>query len=342
MRIRPNPAILQAELLRHYMDSPQYWANIHDAEVGVGMANVNATKLGAILVPVPPSSAQEQLVELLDAASCLEQSAASHVRSATRKIDHFQQAVLSAAVSGRLTADWREENESEPVLPGPELSAQAKAHTSGAPNTDDLIEIPSTWSWWPVESITERVIDYRGRTPPSEASGPIPHVRTTQIRHGRIDWDTDRFVTEQVYNEYMTRGIPRRGDVLFTMEAPMADVGVVDRDERFSIAQRILLLRPGDGLDSGFLSLALRSYPVRRAIEFRATGSGVLGIAYKRLRSVVVPKPPLGEQHEVVRRATELLGFADSVDQRVEFARQRVDRASKALLAKAFRGGLVS
>jgi hypothetical protein len=59
------------------------------------------------------------------------------------------------------------------------------------------------------------------------------------------------------------------------METPMGEVGGVDRDEPFSVAQRILLLRPGEGVSGEFLALVLQSGPVRRAIEYRATGSGV-------------------------------------------------------------------
>ena len=60
------------------------------------------------------------------------------------------------------------------------------------------------WAWWSIEAITERVIDYRGRTPPSASAGLIPHVRTTQIRDGRVDWKTDRFVTQEARHDQET------------------------------------------------------------------------------------------------------------------------------------------
>ena len=56
---------------------------------------------------------------------------------------------------------------------------------------------------------------------PYADQGPIRHIRTTQIRNGRINWSADRFVTKAIYDRYMTRGISRVGDILFTMEAPL-------------------------------------------------------------------------------------------------------------------------
>lgn len=227
-----------------------------------------------------------------------------------------------------------------PAPDGPPISEIGVKNASGAPNTSDLVATPETWRWWTVESITSDVIDYRGRTPPNSTEGLIPHVRTTQIRNGRIDWNTDRFITEETYSAYMTRGTPRRGDMLFTMEAPLGEVGVVDRDERFSLAQRILLLRPTDGVDGEFLALMLRSQPFRHATELRATGSGVMGIAYKRFRSVEIPRPPLSEQQEIVRRVSRLMGAADQVVERLDAVSQRVGYTSQVVLAKAFRGDL--
>ena len=339
--LRPNTGV-NPRFIWHYVRQKVFRQVAEEHMTGsVGQLRVPADFLKTFPIMLPPEAIQIEIVRALDSATSSAMSAVDHLHGTRRTIEQLRQSVLAAACSGRLTSDWREANPRIPVAPGPELSSQARSNASGSPNTSDLVEVPSTWAWWSVEGITERVIDYRGRTPPSQPSGPIPHVRTTQIQLGHIDWNVDRFITQDVYDKYMTRGIPQRDDVLFTMEAPMGEVGIVDRDEPFSIAQRILLLRPGAGLTGEFLSLALQSQPVRRAIEYRATGSGVMGIAYKRLRSVVLPKPPLDEQLEIVRRAVWLLEISSSLESRIKRAEHAAGRTSQAVLAKAFRGELL-
>jgi type I restriction enzyme, S subunit len=323
------------------LESPQAQEAMRRVIGGTTRDSLNLRDVRQLVIPLAPESQRHTLMDQVDNAQSRARSAAAHLSAAGRAIERFRQAALAAACSGRLTADWRDSNTVDPVGPGPALSAQAAANASGALNTDELVLIPETWGWWTIEGITERVIDYRGRTPPNQSSGPIPHVRTTQIRDGRIDWKTDRFVTREVYDIYMTRGIPKRDDVLFTMEAPMGEVGVVDRDEPFSIAQRILLMRPGERITGEFLAIALRSHPVRRAMEYRSTGTGVLGIAYKRLRSVRLPVPPMEEQEEIVRRISKLFAATDGLQQRIDAASARVVRSSDAILAKAFRGELL-
>lgn len=315
---------------------------LEELDRSTAIPGLNREQLYDIEVAVPPKEIQTALVAMISDATRRGESASAHLATARRSIERFREAIVDSACSGRLTLAWRSAHPLRVVEPAPALSPQAGKNASGADNTSDLVELPEGWAWWTVESVTSTVIDYRGRTPPSETSGPVPHVRTTQIRSGRVNWNTDRFITHATYDEYMTRGVPRRGDVLFTMEAPMGDVGVVDRDEPFSIAQRILLMRPRDDIDSDFLCLALRSIRVQRAIEFRATGSGVLGIAYKRLRSVEIPKPPIEEQREIARRTRQMLAIVDSVERKIEVARARVGRTAGAVLAKGLRGDLLA
>ena len=122
----------------------------------------------------------------------------------------------------------------------------------------------------------------------------------------------------------------------------MGHVGVVDRDDRFSIAQRILLLRPSPLIRSGYLAIALQSPVVRRAIEHRGTGSNVSGVAYKRLRSVTIPLPSVDEQDEIVRQVRAVLVKAEKAGSAIEAARDRAARFHDALVAKAFRGDLAA
>src|SRR5262245_41917486 len=99
----------------------------------------------------------------------------------------------------------------------------------------------------------------------------------------------------------MTRGLPRCGDVLFTMEAPLGETAVVRGDRRFSLAQRLLLLRGKSGTIIGsYLARALTCPQVRETIYSRATGTTVKGIASKRLKDVLLPVPPLDEQRAIV------------------------------------------
>jgi len=64
-------------------------------------------------------------------------------------------------------------------------------------------------------------------------------------------------------------------------------------------------------------------------------------IGQKALLDIQVPYPSCGEKKEIVRRVESLFSQADAVEKQYLAAKQRLDRLSQALLAKAFRGELV-
>jgi len=174
-------------------------------------------------------------------------------------------------------------------------AADAEAAAIVAATSRRLIDLDS-WAWFALQDVCCDLIDYRGRTPPVSDSG-IPHLTSANIRGGRIDWRTSKYVSEATYRDYMTRGIPQPGDVLFTMEAPLGEAAVLSESRRFSLAQRTLLLRTRpEVLGGDFLAWSLASPRVRESIFSQATGTTVKGIAAKRLKHIRIPVPPLDEQ----------------------------------------------
>lgn len=100
------------------------------------------------------------------------------------------------------------------------------------------------------------------------------------------------FVAPDSYDAWMTRGIPRVGDVLFTTEAPLANVAQLDTDEKVVFAQRIIIMQPdATQLDSTFLKYLLLSHPVQQRIRTKGTGATVQGIKASLLRTIEISFP---------------------------------------------------
>ena len=84
-----------------------------------------------------------------------------------------------------------------------------------------------------------RFIDYRGKTPKKTESG-LRLITAKNVKMGFLQKAPEEFVAPESYDDWMTRGIPRCGDVLFTTEAPLANIAQLDTDEKVVFAQRII------------------------------------------------------------------------------------------------------
>jgi type I restriction enzyme S subunit len=124
----------------------------------------------------------------------------------------------------------------------------------------------------------------------------------------------------------MTRGLPQHNDVLFTTEAPLGNVALLNLNEKVSLAQRIILLRPFEEsrLLSKYLVLILLDPSTQERINRYATGSTVLGIKQSNLRELEIPVPPIDEQRVIVSRIEQEQQLVSANKQLIAIFEQKI------------------
>ena len=168
-----------------------------------------------------------------------------------------------------------------------------------------------------IEEATERIIDYRGKTPPKTNSG-VRLVTAKVVKRGRILEEPKEFIAADFYDEWMRRGLPQKSDVLLTTEAPLGELAILHDSERIALAQRIILLRARPGhIDPHFLFYALQSDSAQGELKARASGTTVLGIKQSELRQVRVPTFPLPAQRRIA-------GILSAYDELIENNQRRI------------------
>ena len=168
-----------------------------------------------------------------------------------------------------------------------------------------------------IEEATERLIDYRGRTPPKTDSG-VRLITAKVVKSGHILDEPKEFIAADFYDEWMRRGLPQNLDVLLTTEAPLGEVAILRDDERIALAQRIILLRAKPGhIDPQFLFYALQSGYAQGELRARASGTTVLGIKQSELRQVRIPTFPLPVQQQIA-------GILSAYDELIENNQRRI------------------
>jgi type I restriction enzyme S subunit len=161
------------------------------------------------------------------------------------------------------------------------------------------IPIHPEWREMPLGEVC-RFIDYRGKTPEKTALG-IPLITAKNVRDGYINPEPREFIAEADYDSWMTRGIPEKGDVLFTMEAPLGNAAEITMTGRFALAQRLVALCPNrDLLVGSFLKDVLLSRTLQDKIMAHQSGTTVYGIKASVLKEITIPVPPFETQQAIV------------------------------------------
>ena len=142
------------------------------------------------------------------------------------------------------------------------------------------------------------IIDYRGKTPLKSASG-IPLITAKNIDRCSFNVNPREYIAEESYEEWMSRGTPQSGDVLFTTEAPLGHVCLIPEiNGRFAVGQRLLTLRPKEQmLNNVYLSKVLQSDSFQAKLRQRSTGTTVTGIRSKEFVKLEIGVPDLALQN---------------------------------------------
>lgn len=141
-------------------------------------------------------------------------------------------------------------------------------------------------------------IDYRGKTPVKTKSG-VPLVTAKIIKNGVI-MKPQEFIAEDRYKEWMRRGIPKKGDVIFTTEAPLGEVAEIRTNEKLAFAQRIIIMEPKkEYLNNRYLLYALQDKKLKNRIVAKSSGTTVVGIKSAELKKIVIDLPSVEMQEKI-------------------------------------------
>lgn len=199
------------------------------------------------------------------------------------------------------------------------------------------------WEGWIGSTIGAviKFIDYRGKTPVKTESG-VRLITAKNVKMGYLQETPAEFIAAEGYASWMTRGIPKKGDVLFTTEAPLANVAQLDTDEKVAFAQRIIIMQPKpESLDSAFLKYLLLSQPVQQRIRTKGTGATVQGIKASLLKLIDISFPEsLATQEQIVKELDTLQEETQRLEGIYQSKIEALDELKQSLLHQAFTGQL--
>lgn len=238
-------------------------------------------------------------------------------------IDQLKQTILQLAVMGKLVPQDPNEEDIEVLLTRNDLSRREVSESDKRADVepqkilsmDDCWEIPASWNWRGLADLV-LFVDYRGKTPAKQSSG-IRLLTAKNVRRGQIDLTPEEFLTEQEYKAWMTRGLPKVGDVLFTTEAPMGNAAVVELTEQFALAQRVICFQSYGALDPSFLVMQILSSQFQHILDKNGTGMTAKGIKASKLKQLPIAIPPFAEQHRIVAKVDELMALCGTLKARL-------------------------
>jgi type I restriction enzyme S subunit len=277
-------------------------------------------------VPLPPLEEQHTIVRFLDAKITQIDALVAQKRQLGDKLKQKRSALITRTVTRGLPPKAAKAAGFEPT---PALK------DSGV---EWLGQLPEHWRILPMTKYLSDMSDYRGKTPEKTDDG-VFLVTARNVRIGYIDYESSQeFVAAEEYDEIMRRGLPKVGDILFTTEAPLGNVALVDRED-IALAQRIIRFRfRSNVFHSRFTLYAMLADYFQSQLKSLSTGSTAEGLKASKLSILRLVAPPVPEQQAIAAFLDAECGYMDELLATTEKAIERLQEYRQSLITSAVIG----
>ncbi len=276
IRLRINDEI-NPQYVKYFMESESYWKQLRTGTTATAQPNCNGKTLSQMIIPLPPIDEQHRIVSRLDAIlpkiAELE-SAENELEALERKFPgNMRDALLQAAIEGKLTGS----------------------------NTDN-------WQFvrlGDISSYGEHVVKVSAENIP--ANSWILDLEDIE-KGGRI-------LTKRAAQEIKSIGdkaIFHQGDILFSKLRPYLQKILIAPSDGFCTPELIPFHCYGE-IEPEYMLYFLKAPSVDHEINSKSYGVKMPRVGANTMINLLVPLPPLDEQHKIVSRLNELLPLCEGM-----------------------------
>jgi restriction modification system DNA specificity domain protein len=199
-------------------------------------------------------------------------------------------------------------------------------------------ELPEGWEWCRLGEIGNN-IQY-GLSNPSSTFGKYKILRITDIQNNSVSWDTVPFV--DIEEDEVNSFLLKKGDILFARTGATVGKSYLVSDLPYSTVFASYLIRISvfEVISIQYIKYFFESDTYWNQITDKSVGIGQPNVNGTSLKTLLIPLPPLAEQHRIVQIAEQLLTIIDTIKLLQEELKDLVKQTKNQVLNYAIAGKL--
>lgn len=294
-----------------FLNFEQY---LYDNATGTTFAQVSSKILKNMPVPFPPLSEQQRIVDRIESLFAKLDEAKEKAQAVVDGFELRKSAILHKAFSGELTERWRKEH-------GVELKGWQETNIDSISDVKGGKRVP------------------KGMSLTTDDTGH-PYLKAGNLKLGTVLDEGIMFVPDDVW-QYIKNYTVNAGDVYITnVGACIGDCGIIpDKYDGANLTENAVKMT-NLKCNSQFLAWYLSSNGVQQRIK-NLIASATLGkLSITNIKTIPISLPTSEEQREIVFILDKLFRKEQQAQSAAEAVLSQIDIMKKAILARAFYGGL--
>ena len=280
-----------------------YAKKLYDAFVlGTAIPTFTQAALNEMLIPLPPLSEQRRIVTAINKWN-------NHISQVDKAehdlqiiVDTCKAKVLDLATHGKLVS---QDPSDEPAI---ELLRRIKPDFTPSHNLHYMDSLPNGWCFSTIGDIFQHNtgkalngIDHEGVM--------LRYITTSNLYWDRFDLSEERTMPFTEKEQEKCRA--QKGDLLVCEGGDIGRAAIWPYEESIMIQNHIHRLRPKAPFSVRFFYYIFYLYKQKGLIGGK--GIGIQGLSSRELDKMVIPVPPVNEQHRIVTAVEEKFAVLDTI-----------------------------
>ena len=299
--IKPNKNILNT-YLNLFLQSEFCYRNVRDSMKGVGITRIILKQMELWDIPLPPFAEQKRIVAAAEQLLQITDVVEDEQTMLGQTIKKTKERILDLAIHGKLVPQAPSEEPAINLLKriNPNFKASDNLHYEG--------ELPNGWCFSTIGDLfrhnTGKALNGK-----DQVGEELRYITTSNLYWDRFDLNEVRTMPFTEAEKEKCRAT--KGDLLVCEGGDVGRAAIWPHDFDVMIQNHIHRLRPREDISVRFYYYIFLLYKQMGLIGGK--GIAILGLSSRELDKMVVPVPPVPEQHRIVTVIENLFAQMDAL-----------------------------
>ena len=299
-------AYISSQLIQQYLED-NLAGSTNQKELYIGV-------LSDLSFPLPPLAEQHRIVDEIEKWFSLIDIIENGKSDLQATIKQTKSKILDLAIHGKLVP---QDPNDEPAI---ELLKRINPDFTPCDN-GQYGKIPQGWILAKLGDLFDAVSAKRVLKSEWRTKG-VPFYRAREIvklsEYNKVN--NELFIEDKHYDKLKNRyGVPASGDIMLSAVGTIGKCYIVKESDKFYYKDAsVLCLKNHHKLSSMYFSMLFSSSFIEEQIKEYSKGTTVDTITLEKLKSYIVPLPPLAEQQRIVQKIEELFSVLDNIQNALE------------------------